>query len=53
LTPLGSGVTEIDAYLEKDVTTTGVVDTRGKFAAGGNYTFGQFAACVIAIGGAP
>jgi hypothetical protein len=29
LTLLGSGVTGIDVNLEKDVTTTGVVDTRG------------------------
>jgi hypothetical protein len=53
LTLLGSGVTEIDLNLEKDVTTTGFVDTCGKFAAGVNYTFDQFAACVIDIGGAP
>jgi hypothetical protein len=46
-TLLGSGVTEIDVNLEKEVTTTGVVDTRGKFAAGVNCTFCQFAACVI------
>jgi hypothetical protein len=45
-TLLGSGVTEIDVNLENDVTT-GVVDTRGKFAAGVNYIFGHFAACVI------
>jgi hypothetical protein len=40
---LGSGVTEkeIDVNLENDVTT-GVVDTRGKFAAGVNFTSGQF-----------
>jgi hypothetical protein len=46
LTLLGSGVTGIDVNLIKDVTTTGVVDTGGKFAAGVNNTFGQFAACV-------